>query len=204
MDEIVLQAMAKWPNVPHCYGWLLLDARGQWRMRDAAAQAAGSAGDVIRHPSLQAFINRNYLSDAQGRWYFQNGPQRVYVNLPAAPYILHCTPQGWHDHTGQAWGAAETIWLTPEGNLLVQSAGRLAWCDDRDLPQLFAACRLHGHEVDEADWLALLTAEHPALPVLDMSLLWEGGSGACRLQRLPQADIAAHFGFCRTPQADQC
>ena len=27
MDEIVKQALAKWPNVPHCTGWLLLDRR---------------------------------------------------------------------------------------------------------------------------------------------------------------------------------
>ena len=27
MDDIVKQAMAKWPNVPHCYGWLALAAR---------------------------------------------------------------------------------------------------------------------------------------------------------------------------------
>ncbi|MEG1326098.1 MAG: DUF2946 family protein, partial [Janthinobacterium sp.] len=34
MDDLVKQALAKWPNVPHCYGWLGLDARGHWRMRD--------------------------------------------------------------------------------------------------------------------------------------------------------------------------
>ena len=34
MDELVQQAMAKWPNVPHCYGWLGLDARGRWYLRD--------------------------------------------------------------------------------------------------------------------------------------------------------------------------
>ncbi|MCD6666313.1 MAG: DUF2946 family protein, partial [Hydrogenophaga sp.] len=28
MDEIVKAAMAKWPQVPACYGWLGLDARG--------------------------------------------------------------------------------------------------------------------------------------------------------------------------------
>lgn len=28
MDDIVKQAMVKWPNVPDCYGWLGLDARG--------------------------------------------------------------------------------------------------------------------------------------------------------------------------------
>ena len=42
MDDIVKQAMAKWPNVPHCYGWLGLDARGNWYMRDDPSQARGS------------------------------------------------------------------------------------------------------------------------------------------------------------------
>ena len=41
MDDIVKAAIAKWPNVPHCYGWLGLDARGNWYMRDDQAQAAG-------------------------------------------------------------------------------------------------------------------------------------------------------------------
>ena len=34
MDDIVKQAMAKWPNVPACWGWLGLDARGNWWLRD--------------------------------------------------------------------------------------------------------------------------------------------------------------------------
>ena len=33
-DDIVKAALKKWPNVPHCYGWLALDARGDWYMRD--------------------------------------------------------------------------------------------------------------------------------------------------------------------------
>ena len=41
MDDIVKQALAKWPNVPDCYGWLGLDARGHWYLRDDAVQAAG-------------------------------------------------------------------------------------------------------------------------------------------------------------------
>lgn len=73
MDEIVKQALAKWPNVPHCTGWLLLDRRGQWRMRDEAAQAAGALGDAIRHEALIGFINRNYERDPDGQWFFQNG-----------------------------------------------------------------------------------------------------------------------------------
>ena len=97
MDDIVKQAMAKWPNVPHCYGWLGLDARGSWYMRDDKVQAQGTfanaKGSLLKHDKLIAFINRNYLTDdnkqspAAGHWYFQNGPQRVYVELEATPFI---------------------------------------------------------------------------------------------------------------------
>ena len=41
MDDIVKAALKKWPNVPACYGWLALDARGDWYMRDDRTQAAG-------------------------------------------------------------------------------------------------------------------------------------------------------------------
>lgn len=95
MDDIVKQAMVKWPNVPDCFGWLGLDSRGQWCLRDDAAQAAGAfgsgaagaKGSVLRHEKLIEFIQRNYAKDEQGRWYFQNGPQRVYVELEATPWV---------------------------------------------------------------------------------------------------------------------
>ncbi len=108
MDDIVKAALAKWPNVPHCYGWLGLSARGNWYMRDDQAQAAGpfcgapgtdparqaaSKGSLLKHDKLIDFIQRNYESDeapgssTKGQWYFQNGPQRVYVELEATPLI---------------------------------------------------------------------------------------------------------------------
>jgi Protein of unknown function (DUF2946) len=95
MDDIVKQAMAKWPNVPHCYGWLGLDARGNWYMRDDRAQAAGgfasglpgAKGSLLQHAKLIEFIQRNYARDAVGQWFFQNGPQRVYVELEATPWV---------------------------------------------------------------------------------------------------------------------
>jgi len=106
MDEIVKAALAKWPNVPHCHGWLGLDARGQWYMRDDRTQAAGpfpqSKGSLLRHDKLVAFIHRNYLADGQGQWYFQNGPQRVYVELEATPYVWRLQPDGGVlAHTGE-------------------------------------------------------------------------------------------------------
>ena len=91
MDDIVKQALKKWPNVPHCYGWLALDARGDWYMRDERVQHAGPfpqvKGSRIEHEKLRAFVERNYLNDDAGCWFFQNGPQRVYVELEAAPHV---------------------------------------------------------------------------------------------------------------------
>jgi len=91
MDDIVRQALAKWPNVPHCYGWLGLDARGNWFLRDDPTQAAGPflqhKGSQLRHDKLIEFIQRNYAPDERGQWFFQNGPQRVYVELEVAPWV---------------------------------------------------------------------------------------------------------------------
>ena len=96
MDEIVKAALRKWPDVPHCYGWLALDARGDWYLRDAQVQAAGAfpqvKGSRIEHRALREFIERNYEADARGCWYFQNGPQRVYVELQAAPWVWRLSP----------------------------------------------------------------------------------------------------------------
>ncbi|WP_369802476.1 DUF2946 family protein [Limnohabitans sp. DM1] len=111
MDEIVQKAMTKWPNVPDCYGWLGLDNRGQWRMRDDSVQTMGAfqsaepgaRGSVLRHEKLIEFINRNYDADAKGRWYFQNGPQRVYVELESTPHIFRLDASfNATSHTGQA------------------------------------------------------------------------------------------------------
>ena len=106
MDDLVKQAMQKWPNVPHCYGWLGLDQRGDWYMRDDQTQSQGSfaqaKGSLLQHDKLIAFIQRNYLSDEHGQWYFQNGPHRVYVELQVAPWIWRLQPDvGVSSHTGR-------------------------------------------------------------------------------------------------------
>lgn len=129
MDDIVRQAMAKWPHVPHCYDWLGLDARGQWYMRDDRVQAAGafphSKGSLLRHEKLVAFIERNYAHDEAGQWYFQNGPQRVYVELEAAPWIWRVGPDAAiHTHTGLP---------AQPGECLLDEAGRLYLASDLGL-----------------------------------------------------------------------
>lgn len=79
MDDIVKQALAKWPAVPHCYGWLGLDARGHWYMRDDRVQALGAfagggwqrKGSQLKHEKLLEFIGRNYEPDGTGQWFFK-------------------------------------------------------------------------------------------------------------------------------------
>ena len=138
MDDIVRQAMAKWPNVPDCYGWLGLDARGNWYMRDDRVQAAGpfpaSKGSLLKHEKLIDFIHRNYEADALGRWYFQNGPQRVYVTLEASPLVwgvrraTQVTPgtpvqaaYAWQAHTGLEAQTLRSAWLDEHGRLFIDT-----------------------------------------------------------------------------------
>jgi hypothetical protein len=91
MDDIVKAAMAKWPNVPAVYGWLELTARGEWRIK----------GEPIDNEAICDFIGRNYSNDGCGNWFFQNGPQRVFVTLEATPIIYRLDELGrLQTHTG--------------------------------------------------------------------------------------------------------
>lgn len=142
MDDIVRQALAKWPNVPHCYGWLGLDARGNWYLRDEAAQAAGSfgadnlpsRGSRLEHEKLLAFIGRNYEADASGQWFFQNGPQCVYVELEATPWIWRVA----HDfsvtsHTGQV-ARVQRCFVDEAGRVYLETELGFGLVHSQDVP----------------------------------------------------------------------
>ncbi len=127
MDEIVKAALKKWPNVPACAGWLALDARGDWYMRDERVQAAGPfpkvKGSRIEHDKLREFIARNYERADDGAWFFQNGPQRVYVELEAAPHVWRLGPAEGvvHSHTGERAGTVRAAWLDEQGRLFLDT-----------------------------------------------------------------------------------
>lgn len=198
MDEIVKQAMAKWPNVPHCYGWLALDARGNWRMRDERAQKLNLAGDRIGNAALVGFINRNYLRDTQGRWYFQNGPQRVYVNLEATPFIVRTDPtHGLVLHTGEPLQTIDAVWMTEHGLLVLQDGERVAQIDDRDMAQCLARIHMNGTPTDDDRLLSWL--DEPS----DASMVTLEFAGKhLPIQRIRQAELADKFGYIRKPQVD--
>jgi hypothetical protein len=177
MDDIVKQALAKWPNVPDCYGWLGLDARGNWYLRDYSAQASGpfcggpaqSKGTRLEHARLVEFIDRNYASDASGQWFFQNGPQRVYVELEVTPYIWHLDPDlTLHSHNGQS-GQVQAAVLDEQGWLYVQTDIGFGLVHSMDMG------------------LAVNAVEQG---------LWQPQEMLC-------ADLPAHFAYVTSPQTRQ-
>ena len=135
MDEIVKQGMAKWPNVPAVYGWLALDRRGHWLIK----------GDRISNSIVADFIGRNYERDEQGRWFFQNGPQRVFISLDYTPFIYRLA---WNakpaalprleTHTRCAVTHIAGAWIDEAGVVLIESEHGVGLVDDRDLEQLLA------------------------------------------------------------------
>lgn len=179
MDEMVLKAMAKWPNVPACRGWLGLDARGDWYMRDDAAQQAGpfsgeqastsSKGSKLQHRALIDFIGRNYASDEWGQWYFQNGPQRVYVELSDAPWVARVDVQGhFTSHTGIDLNVDEVL-MDEKGKAYVLTTRGLAVVHSMDMLHL-------------ASWLERQVAS---------------------VKEVDSVDLPLRFGFCLSPARNQ-
>jgi Protein of unknown function (DUF2946) len=185
MDQIVKAAMRKWPTVPHCYGWLALDARGDWYLRDEPTQAAGAfpqpKGSRIEHDGLREFIQRNYEPDARGCWYFQNGPQRVYVELEAAPWVFRLDVG-----TADGADAADTAggWnIRLPGERLARY--RAAWLDERG--RLFLDCDLGFGLVHSLDTDVAARAIE---------------AGDWHTREMEFARMPGHFGYVLRPQAD--
>ena len=107
MDEMVIRSLARWPDVPAVYGWLSLDRRGNWRIKD----------ERIANAALRDFIGRNYAADERGCWFFQNGPQRVFVSLAYTPLVVHFEGEHLVDHCGRPYAAQETF-QDDEGSVL--------------------------------------------------------------------------------------
>jgi hypothetical protein len=80
-------------------------------------------GSRIEHDKLRAFIERNYAADARGAWFFQNGPQRVYLQLEAAPYVWRVADApGWPvtSHTSLP-AEVRSAWLDEAGRLFLDT-----------------------------------------------------------------------------------
>ena len=190
MDEMVIRAMAKWPDVPAVFGWLRLDRRGRWWIRD----------ELVSNPGIAAFIGRNYLADASGRYFFQNGPQQVFVALDATPWVFYLesndagAPQ-IVDQTGQA-AVPVAAGIDEEGNLYLQTGRGFGIVDERELVRLVELIyHPSGRKADDAmlmEWLAQGAAAAP----LELRL---SGAPALLLLPLQKNALAVRFGFIPQP-----
>ena len=191
MDASVLAAIARWPNVPAVYGWLHLTARGAWRLK----------GAPIANRAIVEFIDRNYGADEHGRWYFQNGPQRVYVTLELAPWIYRVQPDGsMRTHTGMRPQTLRQAALLDDGRLVLLTELGAGNLDDRDAMHVVPAlCGPEGEALDEAA-LERALRDASELSVAARPLHLQGST--VPLVRLSVDQLAAAFGFVPVPQAD--
>jgi hypothetical protein len=209
MDEMVIRAMAKWPNVPVVYGWLNLDRRGVWSIRIGSPQSpvASQAGresaaprfEPIGNRRLIEFIGRNYGHDDQGRWYFQNGPQKVYATLAYTPLVYRIAsahPVCFETHTGIACTSLRAVWMDEVGNLLLLTEHGPGLLLDRELPRaLEALSYADGHALDEERLLALIEAGEEAAGVY-----FNSGSASLPLVLIRSDEAPRRLGYVREPQ----
>ena len=187
MDETVIRAMAKWPNVPAVCGWLSLDRRGTWKLK----------GETIPNRAAVAFIARNYASDRHGRWFFQNGPQRVYVDLEYTPWVYSLSGQGTLvTHTGRECGTIGSAWIDEAGTMILVGEPGPGIVDDRDL--LALSDRLvdeRGRPIDD-DTAAEFIASRPGA---EPGLRFEHGGARLRVRRIDSRSVAGRFHFVPHP-----
>jgi hypothetical protein len=186
MDEWVVNALKRWPNVPALFGWLSLDRRGRWLVQ----------GETISHPRIIEVINRNYAADEHGRWYFQNGPQRGYMQLESAPLILFAADgEQLVTHTGLAVEQICGAYLDEEGSLLLATEHGPAEVAGTDLHWVLERLSIGGKPVEEASLATALDLPSGTQTAIAMNL----GSSNVPLHRLNFAQAPSVLGFSRSP-----
>ena len=192
MDDIVKQGMAKWPNVPSVYGWLALDRRGHWLIK----------GERISNPIVADFIGRNYECDEQGRWFFQNGPQRVFITLDYTPFVYRLKWDPTADaaletHTKCAVEEIRSVSIDEAGVVLIESEHGVGLVDDRDLERLLGCFTdAHGAALTEdriADAIEQLQKGTPA----DLAFNYRGKR--VQVQPIASREVPARFNFVARP-----
>jgi len=202
MDEHVLRSLIKWPDVPDCFGWLALDRRGQWRMRDEFAQQNKLPGQAITHRALNEFISRNYACDSLGRYFFQNGPQRVFITLDATPWVVRITPsERGLELISQCNNPIEASGALSDENGNIYIVGKVnQLINQQENKDSFAKedCKtvalLHDHDLDHFSRLAKL---HEEAFSFGGSWKWQGKQ--LPLDPIHSEELTARFQFIARP-----
>jgi hypothetical protein len=187
MDDWVLNALKRWPNVPALFGWLSLDRRGRWLIQR----------ETISHPRIVDVINRNYAADEHGRWYFQNGPQRGYMQLESTPLILFVAEDNAQlvTHTGLAVEQPSAAYIDEEGSLVLATEHGPGELLGTDLQWALDRLSVDGKPMDDDSLAAAL--ELPSHSQTGITLTT--GKSQLPLQRLDFARAPSALGFVREP-----
>lgn len=186
-----LQSLAHWSRVPAAFGWLSLTPRGQWLIK----------GKPVTNGRLTAFINRQYRADEKGRWYFQNGAQRVFVTLQGLPLCFDLEVSAVHGqvalvaHTGRRVSRISAAYLTDSGELALQTDLGPGLLDDRAfvrVDELLRPCA-GGDDLEQA----LLDLSQGRGAGVELAL--PVGHGV-RLRAVSRESLARHLGYVSDPE----
>lgn len=196
LDPDTLRVMARWPDVPAVTGWLTLDGTGRWSIR----------GQRIKHPLILAHIQSHYDCDAQGRWFFQNGPQRVFVSLEKAPHVLQAlgdADPAFRDQCERRQATFERVIVDEDGQMYLLGEYGLGYVLDQDLPAMMARLsRLDGETMAEPDLIAALEAFLTALnetPQPAPTLAWRNDNRYLPVEGCRLDALETRFGFQKEP-----
>lgn len=208
VDDLVEKALARWPNVPAIAGWLKLNMQGDWLLTGPVPE-----GLTISHPRILNFIARNYGCEADGRFYFQNGPQKAYVHLAYTPWVyrIHPLEQGalmLSTHTGLIdWPLA--MFQDEQGRVLIQGGQGIGLLHSNDMDLLAAGLHeMNGELQHRANW---------AVPEVDPDTLIAArtklrrdkntstGQRECSFMLVPieSAQVAERFNFNPDPEVNK-
>ena len=194
MDDIVKQGMAKWPNVPAVYGWLALDRRGHWLIK----------GDRISNAIVADFIGRNYEHDEQGRWFFQNGPQRVFISLDYTPFVyrlLWDASRGaapcMETHTQRAVTKIDGAWIDEAGVVLIESEHGVGLIDDRDLERLLTCFTDERGGATTEENIGATIEQLQSGVVAKLAFSYRGNTAP--VAPIASRDVPARFGYVQRP-----
>jgi hypothetical protein len=173
-------------------------ARRPARLRLARARPPRQLADprrAHRQRRAQRLYQPQLCSDAQGRWFFQNGPQRVFVSLQAAPFVYSLHGAGGvlaaTAHTGIEARRIDAAFVDEEGAMYLVTDLGPGLVLDRDLARLLAA--VVGPGDGDENVASLLRGDDQAIRV-------ETGAAAVPLTRIASQELAGLFHFDPDPQ----
>lgn len=209
MDDLVERALAKWPNVPSIAGWLALSEQGNWLLTSPGKAFADNDFLRVSNQRIQKFIATNYAAEKDGRYFFQNGPQKAYVTLEYTPWIFRIVPaeQGWVlvSHTGLVVMPSE-VYSDENGKILLNTNVGIGLLFSGDT-SLFSDSLIESAQVEfehSANWW-VPTDLSKSLPAQVLALRSSGVKPEVRklsvpIQFIKSSELPAQFGFNPNPE----